>query len=144
MSASACRGLATVPPYRPECRSVLAPSTMMSIATRPFDFTATEGSSGRHIAPSAEMTRSAASSAACSATKAGRCGLPISSSPSNRNFTLSGSRPSCAMKACAVLSTRYTGPLSSLAPRPRTTSPSTVSSNGGVTHSASEPVGCTS
>jgi hypothetical protein len=123
---------------------VFAPSTTMSIETRPFDFTATDGSSGRHIAPSAEMTRSAASSAAWALRKTGRCGLPISSSPSNRNFTFSGSRPSWARNACAVLTTRYTGPLSSLAPRPRATSPSTVSSNGGVTHSASEPVGWTS
>ena len=82
-----------------------APSTTMSIETRPLDATDTDGSVGRHIAPSAEITRSAASSAACARTNAGRCGLPISSSPSNRNFTLSGRRPSWARKAWAILST---------------------------------------
>ena len=47
----------------------------------------------RHIAPSADTTTSAASSSLCSRTNASRCRLPISSSPSNRNFTLTGRRP---------------------------------------------------
>src|SRR6266567_6103013 len=74
------------PPYRPECRSPLAPSTMMSIVTRPLDASETDGSVGRHIAPSADTTRSALSARACALTYAGRCGLPTSSSPSNRKL----------------------------------------------------------
>jgi len=77
----------------------------MSIVTRPLEASATDGSVGRHIAPSADTTRSAASSSACSARNAGRFGLPISSSPSNRNFTLSGRPPSCSRYACAVFMT---------------------------------------
>ena len=49
-----------------------------------------------------------------------------------------------ASSARAISSTSSTGPLSSVTPRPRTTSPSTTSSNGGVVHSARSPVGCTS
>ena len=82
-----------------------APSTTMSIEARPLEATDTDGSDGRHMAPSAEMTRSAASSPARPRTNDGRCGLPISSSPSSRNFTLSGRRPSWARKAWATLST---------------------------------------
>ncbi len=47
----------------------------------------------RHIAPSAEITKSAASSSLWSRMNASRLGLPISSSPSNMNFTLIGSAP---------------------------------------------------
>src|SRR2546428_64815 len=49
-----------------------------------------EGSSLRHIAPSADSTKSARSSRAFAAMTGSRFRLPISSSPSQMNFMLRG------------------------------------------------------
>ena len=48
---------------------------------------------------------------------ASRLGLPISSSPSNMNFTLTGSPPAAAKNASATLIGISIGPLSSETPR---------------------------
>ena len=58
LATSALIGLGALPPWRPECRSLEAPVTVTSKATRPRLATVIDGRSGRHIAPSADITRS--------------------------------------------------------------------------------------
>ena len=53
--AIACSGFATPPPCRPECRSLAAPVSVNSSPASPRLATVSDGSSMRHIAPSAEM-----------------------------------------------------------------------------------------
>ena len=51
--AIACNGLAMLPPWRPECRSLVAAVSVSSNPASPRLDTVSEGSSIRHIAPSA-------------------------------------------------------------------------------------------
>ena len=67
-------GFGTAPPWRPEWRSAPAPVTTRSSPTSPRAATVSDGSLGRHMAPSAETTRSAASRSRCSAQEAGEAG----------------------------------------------------------------------
>ena len=80
--------------------------------------TVIEGSSGRHMAPSAESTKSAVKLARHAAgTKGPSVALPRSSSPSMTKRTLTGSLPSVRMKASATTIGISIGPLSSETPR---------------------------
>lgn len=88
-----------------------------SSPTSPRLDTVSDGSSTRHIAPSAEIATSAASISRLSWMNASRLGLPISSSPSNMHFTLSGSAPMVAKNASATAIGMSIGPLSSDTPR---------------------------
>ena len=113
----ACSGLATAPPCRPECRSFAAPVSVNSSPASPRLEIVTDGSLMRHMPPSAEMTKSAASRSVCAWMNGSRLGLPISSSPSNMNLTLTGRLPCVAKNACAALTAWKSGPLSSDTPR---------------------------
>ena len=54
------------------------------------------GTSGAHMSVSDTTITSQASRSASAASRASKLGEPTSSSPSIRNFTLTGSRPSVA------------------------------------------------
>ena len=69
---------------------------------------------------------------------------PDSSSPSTRNLTLTGSAPRSRRSAATALTWAYDCPLSSVAPRATSLSPSTVGSNGGLRQSSIGSAGCTS
>src|ERR1051326_7049668 len=71
--ASAWSGFATAPPWRPECRSLAGPVSVSSSAARPRLATVIDGSSMRHIAPSAETTTSAFSMSLFCLPNSSRC-----------------------------------------------------------------------
>ena len=73
-AAAACSGLATPPPWRPECRSLRGPRTVNASAARPRALTVMLGTSARHMPPSADSTTSQASASRRSRTSAGRLG----------------------------------------------------------------------
>jgi hypothetical protein len=71
----------------------------------------------------------------------GSVGEPISSSPSRNSTTPTGGRPPNARRTARCMSTPA---LSSAAPRPYSRPSRSVASNGGLVHSCTGPVGCTS
>src|ERR1700716_841968 len=72
-----------------------------------------------------------------------RCSDPISSSPSNRTRTFSGSGPTVAVYASIACRRAMRLPLLSDVPRPNRRPSRTVGSNGGVVPSPSGSGGCT-
>ena len=74
MLASAWMGFGTAPPWRPEWRSAPAPVTTRSSPTSPRAATVSDGSLGRHMAPSADTTRSAGEPVAVLAQEGGEAG----------------------------------------------------------------------
>ena len=71
-------------------------------------------------------------------------GLPVSSSPSRKNFTLTGQAPSTAKKLATVSSAMVVEPFTSEEPRANSLPSRTTGSNGGVSHSSRGSAGCTS
>src|SRR5256885_11636277 len=75
----ACSAFAIEPPYRPECRLRFAPVSVNSRTETPRHPTVIDGSSLRHIAPSADRTTFARSSSVFAATNGSRFRLPTRS-----------------------------------------------------------------
>ena len=95
------------------------PATRTSSSTRPLDAIETDGSSGRHMAPSAETTRSAASSSRCARTKAGRCGAADLLLALEQELDVERQPALLGEQRLGRLDRDSTGPLSSVTPRAR-------------------------
>ena len=101
----------------PECMSFCGPPTSTCKAQMPRSDNSSVGSRSLHWEPSADSAKSHASSSRLALTKAPICGLPISSWPSNRNLTLTGSAPRVRSSASTATMGANMLPLSSEAPR---------------------------
>ena len=112
-------GSATAPPCRPECRSRAAPGDDRGRARA----SPLRGDRDRRLARAATSRRRPRrrgrprARPRCASRNAGRLGLPISSSPSIRKRTFSGSCPPRSWNASPSPARTTTGPLSSVAPR---------------------------
>jgi hypothetical protein len=107
------------------------------------------GVSSSHMSVSQTSMMSAFSSGAAASRKAGRLGLPDSSSPSSRTETRIGNLPATAFQALQASRKVNSAPLSSDAPRATMcVSPSgcgtSTGSNGSEFHRLSGSTGCTS
>ena len=109
--------------------------------TRPRRLVVSAGTPMSQLALSAMTMTSARSTSLCSDKKASSVGEPISSSPSTKTVTPTGSSAPWARSAARWAAMPA---LSSAAPRPKSRSPRSVGSNGSDSHSARSPVGCTS
>ena len=102
---------------------MVAVRTWTSKATSPRIPTHTEGTSGAHMSVSETMVTSHASRSRSRTSRSSKWALPTSSSPSTRNFTFTGSRPTVASRPSTASSWKRTWPLSSMAPRARHSGP---------------------
>ena len=93
---STIAGLATAPPYEPECRSVLLPRTSIWKYARPRSPKQIDGTSRSNIGESEMTTTSAFRRSVFAAMKSSRFALPTSSSPSSITLTLIGRRADSA------------------------------------------------
>jgi len=141
IATSAWIGFCTVPPYMPECRSLFAPATSICTPQPPRRPTRMFGSVSLHWPPSELSARSHFSRSRWAATKSAICGLPISSWPSKKNLTLTGSAPSLFSSASVARIGVNILPLSSDAPRAYTRPSRTTGSNGGLLQRSSGSAG---
>ncbi len=106
--------------------------------------TQTDGTSAAHMSVSETTTRSQSNLSISRTSRSSKWGLPTSSSPSIRNFRLTGRRPSVASRPRTASSWNMTWPLSSIDPLARSSPSTTTGSNGGECHSSRGSTGWTS
>ncbi len=133
-------GLLMTPPCPPECTSVRGPKTSIWIAASPRQPIVTEGISLEYIPPSTDKTKLQPRRSLCDSSKDFKVGLPISSSPSNKNLRFTGSVFSLMLSSAAIIAGK-TPPLSSAEPRAKTFPSSTLPSKGGESHSSKGSAG---
>ncbi len=118
--------------------------TWMSAWMMPRKAASTLGRPGATMLVSATSTASARVRSGSRVSRSVRPFEPVSSSPSTRNRTLTGSEPRAASSASSAATSVNTWPLSSAVPRANRSPSRTVGSNGGETHSPIGSGGCTS
>jgi hypothetical protein len=142
--ARAMAASGTGPPHPPECSACLTARTSTSTATSPRRAVVMEGRPVSKLLVSVSTSASADNSDRYWRRKSPRCADPISSSPSMKIFTFSGSFPAAFNQECTAQACTEIPALSSAAPRPNSRPSRSVGSNGGECHLASSPAGCTS
>ena len=125
----------------PECTSRSPTRTVIEACTNPRPPTVIAGVRSSAISESNTIAQSASSSPARRRSSTER--LPISSSPSTRKRTFTGSSPSRASSQATCSSGRKL-PLSSAAPRAYRRPSRSVGSNAGLSQASSGPGACTS
>lgn len=108
----------TGPPHMPEWMGCSSARTVTTTSASPRSEYVRPGTPTCQFVASVRTMTSASSVAAWAARNSGRCGDPISSSPSATTLTFTGSAPRVASHARVAVTCTITPALSSADPRP--------------------------
>ena len=142
--ASASTGSGMGPPHMPEWTLCRSARTSTSAMTSPRSAMVTEGTPVSKLPVSVSTIASASSRERYLRRKAERCSEPISSSPSMRMRTFTGSSPAARTQLSTAAAWTRMPDLSSALPRPYSRPSRSTGSKGGDFHASSSPGGWTS